>query len=149
MKKIVFLFVFLVMTVTLSAKHWYKPLSSEDIEDFKILMELKAGGDIILPEIHVVAYVSQQDTLGVKVKQQTRDRKRTPQLDENGNLIKDQKRLCIHQDQMSMSKAKNSNVQRHNKNMINHRARPQTIRPGGFGIPQGTKPGTPQRGKNR
>jgi len=149
MKKIVFLFVFLVMTVTLSAKHWYKPLSSEDIDDFKILKELKADGDIILPEIRVVAYVSQQDTLGIKVKRQTRDRKRTPQLDEKGNLIKEQKRLRIHQDRKLMTKTKNDNVQRHNKNMINHRARPQTNRPGGFGIPQGTKPGTPQRGKNR
>lgn len=73
MKKLLTLIAVAMITLSLSAKHYHKP-TTEDIEVFKTLTELKAGGDIILPQIYVVAYANQQDT--IRSKNQIHEQKR-------------------------------------------------------------------------
>lgn len=62
MKKVLFLLIGALLTISLSATSRHKP-TAEDIEVFQILMELKAGGDIILPEIHVFANSETKSTI--------------------------------------------------------------------------------------
>lgn len=62
MKKLLFLLIVTLLTISLSASSRHRP-TTEDIEVFEILMDLKAGGDIILPEIHVFADSQTKSTI--------------------------------------------------------------------------------------
>lgn len=62
MKKLLFLLIGTLLTISLSATSRHKP-TAEDIEVFQILMDLKASGDIILPEIHVFANSETKSTI--------------------------------------------------------------------------------------
>jgi len=71
MKKLIFTLLMVLVTVVTFAKFHHHP-TIEDMEVGYILHELRAQGDIILPEIHVYAY-SQQDTIVPPIK--VRERK--------------------------------------------------------------------------
>lgn len=75
MKKLLFLLIATLLTLSLSAHRSFYKLTAEDIEVHEILMELRADGDIILPEIHVIAY-TQQDTTKVKAQSQDQTHKK-------------------------------------------------------------------------
>lgn len=71
MKKLIFTLIVVLVTTATFAKFHHHP-TIEDMEVGYILHELRAQGDIILPEIHVYAY-SQQDTIVPPIK--VRERK--------------------------------------------------------------------------
>lgn len=147
MKKLTILFAALMITMSLSAKNWHKP-TAEDIEVFKTLMELKSGGDILLPQIYVIAYANQQDTLGIKAKQQTREQKRTPQLDENGDPIMIQKRTRTNDGPGTITRAEKREMNKQNCDQAKPKNRTGARPP----MNQGTTPprmGTMQRGGKR
>jgi hypothetical protein len=60
MKKLLLLLTAVLITISLSARHFNHRLTAEDKEVFETLMYLRSQGDIILPEIHV--YASQDTT---------------------------------------------------------------------------------------
>ena len=132
MKKLLTLIAVTMITLSLSAKHYHKP-SIEDIEVFKTLTELKAGGDIILPEIHVIAYV-QQDTI---IPKKLHERRMN-----HGSVVSDSARMIQgspEKGQQMREIAKQRGVQQQNREKVHNQAKP-TNRTGAKPVPHGTTP---------
>lgn len=116
MKKLIFTLIMVLVTTATFAKFHHPTI--EDMEVGYVLHELRAQGDIILPEIHVYAY-SQQDTIVPPIKVRERKHnygeavsqtaKETPGCPGKGEIVngvakqnREQAKTCKHARPMNM-----------------------------------------------